>query len=52
MKILSKMLEFLKNCNYKTTLNEIKNHIERLNRDHKENTGMKFKFDTEKINTL
>ena len=46
------MFEFLKNCDYETTLTEIKNHIERLNRGHEENQVLKFKFDIEKVNTL
>jgi hypothetical protein len=52
MKNLSEMFEFLKNCENETILKEIKNHCQRLNREHGDNASIKFKMDIEKICTL
>jgi hypothetical protein len=52
MKNLSEMFEFLKNCENETILTEIKNHCQRLNREHGINSSIRFKLDIEKINTL
>ena len=52
MKNLSELFEFLKNCENETILKEIKNHCQRLNRDHGVNAPIKFKLDIEKIKTL
>ena len=52
MKNLSELFEFLKNCENETILKEIKNHYQRLNRDHGDNAPTKFKLDIEKVKTL
>jgi len=52
MKNISEMFEFLNNCGNETILTEIKNHSQRLNRDHGAESTTKFKLDIEKINTL
>ena len=52
MKNLSEMFEFLNNCGNEMILTEIKNHGQRLIRDHGAQSTTKFKLDIEKINTL
>jgi hypothetical protein len=52
MENLSEMFEFLKNYNDEKNLNEFKNHLERLNRNHGENPVMKFSRCTRQIQNL
>jgi hypothetical protein len=46
------MFELLKNCENETILKELKNHCQRLNRDHGVNASIRFKLDIEKTSTL